>query len=260
MTMAMRAVLVSALVLGGGGVGHPCFAVENPAANVSGLTAGKTGENWTISFDVGRPCDVTVRVMDHHGVVLRHLASGMVGRKTAAEPFKPKSLSQSILWDGTDDAGNKVSVEDCKAVVTAGLRAKFDKFIIWEKDACPRSRANNYFTTASGDCYVNQSSGVHLDTLRLFGNKGQRIRQVWPPTLNRPKDVLQEFLASKWGATDWDGDSVPLKVCYNSRHDRRSRVRRSLRQGREGVPDSRRCVWPRRRPQEARRCQECRHQ
>ena len=215
MRVAMRVALIGAVAFGGGG-GHRCFAAENPAAIVSGPTAGKTGENWAISFEVGSPCDVTVRVMDNQRNVVRHLASGMVGLKTAAKPLEPKSLSQSIVWDGTDDAGNNVPVADLKAVVTVGMSAKFDKFIIWEKDACPRSRTNNHYTAADGDCYVNQSSGVHLDTLRLFSDKGKRIRQVWPPTLDRPKDVLQKFLASQWGATDWDGDGVPRKVFFNS--------------------------------------------
>jgi len=204
------------MVLGGGGVGHRCFAAENTRAIVSGPTATKTGENWTISFELGSPCDVTVRVVDIQGYVVRHLASGMVGLKAAAKPLKPKSLSQSIVWDGIDDAGEKLPVADYKAVVTVGMSAKFDKFIIWDKDACPRSRTNNYYTAANGGCYVNQSSGVHLDTLRLFNDNGKLIRQVWPPSLNQPKDVLQKFLVGKWGATDWDGDGVPLKVYHNS--------------------------------------------
>ena len=216
MSMAMPLVLIGAVLLAGGGVGHRCFAAENSAAIVSELTVRKTGEDWTISFEVARPCDVTVRVVDNKGDVVRHLACGMVGLETAPKPLESKSLSQSIVWDGTDDAGNKVPLADHKAVLAVGMSPKFDKFIIWEKDSCPRSRTNDYYTAASGDCYLNQSSGVHLDTLRLFSGEGKRLRQVWPPTLNRPKDVLQEFLASKWGAMDWDGDAVPLKVCYNS--------------------------------------------
>jgi len=187
-----------------------------PVRIVSGPTVGKTREGWTISFEVTRPCDATVRVVSREGAAVRHLASGMVGLKKAARPFAAELLSQSIPWDGADDEGNGAPVAGCRAVVAVGMRAAFDKFIVWDSDACPRSRSNIYYTTADGDCYVNQSSGVHLDTLRLFDSKGKRIRQVWPPTLDRPRDVLKEFLAGRWGATDWDGDGVPLKVCYNS--------------------------------------------
>jgi len=130
MRIAMRVVLIGDVVLGSGGVGHRCFAAENPRAIVSGPTARKTGENWTISFEVGRTCDVTVRVVDNQGNVVRHLASGMVGLRVAAKPFEPNSLSQSIAWDGTDHAGNKLTATDYKAVVTVGISAKFDEFII----------------------------------------------------------------------------------------------------------------------------------
>ena len=128
----------------------------------------------------------------------------------------PNSLSQTIVWDGTDDAGRKVPVAGPKVLVAVGMRARFDRFIVWGRNACPRARTNIYYATQSGDCYVNQTAGVHLDTLRLFNSKGERIRQVWPPTLNRPGDALGKFLRGRCGATDWDGDRVPLKVCYNS--------------------------------------------
>ncbi len=187
-----------------------------PARIISGPTVAKTTEGWTISFEVTRPCDATVRVVNGEGAVVRHLVSGMVGLKKAVRPFKAGRLSQSIPWDGTDDEGKRARAASCRAVVAVGMRASFDRFIVWGSDACPRSRSNIYTTTADGHCYVDQSSGVHLDTLRLFDSKGKRIRQVWPPTLNRPGDVLRAFLAGKWGATDWDGDGVPLKVCYNS--------------------------------------------
>ena len=189
---------------------------EHAPRIVSGPTVTPAEAGCTVSFEVDRPCDATVRIVSAGGEVIRHLASGMVGFEKAAPPFEAKSLTQSVTWDGMDDAGKEVSAVGSNASVAVGMRAKFDKFILWEKNACPRSRSNNYYTTKNGDCYVNQSSGVHLDTLRLFNSEGKLVRQVWPPTLHRPKDVLQEFITSKWGATDWDGDAVPLKVCYNS--------------------------------------------
>ena len=52
-----------------------------------------------------KPTDVTVRILDKDGNIVRHLASGMVGLEKAATPFAAKSLSQKISWDGKDDAG-----------------------------------------------------------------------------------------------------------------------------------------------------------
>ena len=189
-------------------------AAEAPKI-VAGPTVARAGADYSVSFTVSRACDVTVRIVNAKGEVVRHLAGGMVGLDKAAAPLVPKSLEQKIAWDGKDDSG-KDAPAGCRATVAVGMSAKFDKFILWEKDACPRSRTNNTYTDAAGECYVNQSSGVHLDTLRLFSADGKLIREVWPPTLNRPREALTAFFAGKWGATDWDGDSVPIKVCYNS--------------------------------------------
>lgn len=175
----------------------------------------KVDGGYEVSFEASRPTDVTVRIVDAEGQVVRHLASGMVGLAKAAKPLQAASLSQKIVWDGKDDAGGDAPT-GCKVTVAAGISAKFDKFIIWEKDACPRSRGSHYYAAGNGEYYVNQSSGVHLDTMRVFDAEGKLTRQAWPPSLNRSKQAVQGLLAGRWGATDWDGDSVPMKVCYNS--------------------------------------------
>jgi len=192
-------------------------AEPGATARLAGPPAlAKVAGGWEIAFSLTAPSDVTVRILDAKGQAVRHLACGMVGLAKAASPFAPGTLQQKIPWDGKDDAGTPVDRAGLTAWVGVGMRAKFDKFILWEKDACPRSRPNNYYTAPNGECYVNQSAGVHLDTLRLFSADGKLIRQVWPPSLDRPKDAIERLLAGRWGATDWDGDGVPRKVCYNS--------------------------------------------
>ena len=176
----------------------------------------RTPAGCEIAFTLTEPTDVTVRIVDAKGEVVRHLVSGMVGLERAAAPFAPKTLIQKITWDGKDDAGNPVNAAECKATVGVGIAAKFDKFILWEKDACPASERNHCYTAPNGNTYVNQSSGVHLDTMRLFNGEGRLIRQVWPPSLNRPAAAVEGLLAGKFGATDWDGDGVPIKICHNS--------------------------------------------
>jgi len=177
---------------------------------------GKAGQDVTISFRLTAPNDVTVRILDGNGNVVRHLASGMVGLQKAAEPLAPRSLSQEIIWDGKDDNGRDVPTADCKVWVGVGMQAKFDKFILWEKDACPRSRTNLYYQGSDGNSYVIQSQGVHLDTIRVFNSEGKFVRQAWPPSLNRPRKAVERLLAGKWGAADWDGNGVPIKICMNS--------------------------------------------
>jgi len=219
--MALTATLGMALFLTAGAeappISRPWASPPPPQAPkiVSGPSVRKTEAGYTFSFEVNRPCDVTLRIVNGKGEVVRHFVSGMVGLARAVEPLAPGSLSQEIHWDGKDDSG-VLAPGGCKIVVSAGMVARFDKFILWQRDACPRSRNNNYFTTRNGYCYVNQSAGVHLDTMRIFDARGRLVRQAWPPRLDRPGEAVKHFLRGNWGATDWDGDRVPLKICYNS--------------------------------------------
>ena len=85
------------LVAGSLALACPAGAGTAPAGRgvpkvVSGPTVSKTGTAYSMSFEVDRPCDVTVRVLNSKGEVVRHLASGMVGLAKAAEPLKAKSF------------------------------------------------------------------------------------------------------------------------------------------------------------------------
>ena len=179
-------------------------------------TLRKTPTGHEIAFTLAKPTDVTVRIVDAKGNVVRHLACGMVGLEKAAAPFAPKTLSQNITWDGKDHAGNPVELNGSKVWVGTGIKAKFDRFILWEKNACARATGNYYHTVDTGETYVIQKTGVHLDTLRLFDANGKFVRQVWPPSLDRSTEAVQSLLQGRWGAADWDGDGVPIKVCMNS--------------------------------------------
>lgn len=215
--VAAACVLTSVVVAG---VGAPlainALAQDGEELIVGNPSVKKVEKGHEISFKVKKPTDVTVRIVDKKGEVVRHLASGMVGLEKAAKPFVSKALEQKITWDGKDDSG-KDAPKGCKVSVTAGIHAKFDKFILWEKDGCARARHGvGYYAGNNDEYYAVQRSGVHLDTMRVFDSQGKFIRQAWPPNLNKSKDVLEKFLAGKWGAQDWDGDGVPIKVCMNS--------------------------------------------
>src|SRR3989339_759192 len=90
----------------------------------------KSDKGYEVSFSVKKATDVTVRIVNEKGEVVRHLASGFVGGDKAAKPFHPKSLSQTIVWDGNDDKGKNVT-EKCKVSVGAGMNAKFDKYLFY---------------------------------------------------------------------------------------------------------------------------------
>jgi hypothetical protein len=92
--------------------GEPEFKVK-PATK---LADGKA----VITFTVSAPTDVEVAVLDARGKVVRHLAAGLLG-KNAPAPFKQNSLSQSIVWDGRGDYGDKVTGAKIRVRLGAGF-------------------------------------------------------------------------------------------------------------------------------------------
>jgi len=83
-------------------------------------TARADGDHVRIEFAVSAPTDVEVVVIDLKGKVVRHLAAGVLG-KNAPRPLKKGSLSQSLLWDRTDDLGRAVA-GGAVIRVSAGIR------------------------------------------------------------------------------------------------------------------------------------------
>jgi hypothetical protein len=186
---------------------------------VSGPAVSKTGTAYSMSFKVNRPCDVTVRVLDSKGDVVRHLACGMVGLAKAADPLKANSLSQTIAWDGKDDPGRPVPPEGCRFTVSVGLAARFDRFILWEPDGYDTWRKDGLeiLKGASDEYLVTQHCGVHLTTTRVFDGKGKFVRQIWPCSVSKPKEMLKRLLSDpRVGAEDWDGRRVPVCVNHNA--------------------------------------------
>ena len=59
-------------------------------------------DRYEIVFAMKGYCDVTVDVVDSGGAVVRHLASGVLG-KNAPAPFKKDALTQKLYWNGKDD-------------------------------------------------------------------------------------------------------------------------------------------------------------
>jgi hypothetical protein len=89
----------------------------------------RQGDKVAIAFTSKGACDATVAIAGPNGRVVRHLASGVLG-KNAPRPFRQNSLSQKIEWDGKDDDGNPAPA-GAKAKVSLGLDAKFEKIDAW---------------------------------------------------------------------------------------------------------------------------------
>ena len=86
-------------------------------------SAEPEGGGVRIRFAVAGPCDAEVTVLDARGAEVCHLAAGLLGAKEAPPPLAPDALSQSILWNRTDDRGNPVAGTGFTARVRLGLRA-----------------------------------------------------------------------------------------------------------------------------------------
>lgn len=142
-----------------------------PFEFVNKPTVRKAGSNWLITFTTKSECDVTVAVTDVDGKIVRHLASGVLG-KNAPYPFKQSSLSQTIEWDGKDDNGNFVTTE-CKVKVSLGLTAEFDKI---EKQHL-FSGIRGMGVDKEGELYVAMANGILSESVHVFDRQGKMILQ-----------------------------------------------------------------------------------
>ncbi len=120
MKILMTALIMAAVFVGSAFAGEPGFT-EKPAVS-------KAEGKVTISFTASAPTDVTVAIVDAKGNVIRHLAAGVLG-KNAPAPLKKNSLSQTLLWDGKDDAGKPVVGQALRVRVGLGLKPRFDRFL-----------------------------------------------------------------------------------------------------------------------------------
>jgi hypothetical protein len=170
-------------------------ALVPPAAGklVGEPAVQKVSGGHQIAFALTAPSDVTVRIVDAKGQVVRHLAAGMVGLEKAAGPLAAGSLAQRLLWDGRDDAGKDVAAAGCKVSIGVGAAAKFDKFILYHPDGFGNVGTPNWSGLGciavgpKGDLYVVQQYGVHYSTMRVFSREGRFIRCVWPLSIDKPR-------------------------------------------------------------------------
>ena len=91
----------------------------------------RRGDTVTITFASKAFCDATVAVENTEGKIIRHLASGVLG-KNAPPPFRKNSLTQTIVWDGKDDQGAYIDDKGALTIrVALGLRARFERTLFW---------------------------------------------------------------------------------------------------------------------------------
>lgn len=139
----------------------------------------KQGNTWIVSFASKAACDATVAITGTDGKIVRHLASGVLG-KNAPWPFQQNSLAQKIEWDGLTDDFKKAAL-GCKIKVSLGLTATYERDISW--DPAP---------------------GTYIE------KDGKYFRTLFPPPADTPEDKLKECglrpIKTVWGDRTFIGN------------------------------------------------------
>lgn len=153
----------------------------------------KVADGWRIGFAASCETDVTVAIVDAHGAVVRHLACGRLGT-SPPEPLQPRSLEQSLVWDGRDDDGQPVTGSGCRVRVSLGLRPRFDGLIGDAPGAVSSVRA--LAVGPQGDVYVFHVYGaLHPNdgtaSCAVFSRAGQYLRTVLPAPAGLPEERLR---------------------------------------------------------------------
>ncbi|MFC1672351.1 hypothetical protein ACFL01_04380, partial [Planctomycetota bacterium] len=145
-------------------------------------------DKYEIAFAAKGNCDVTVGVVDAKGVVVRHVASGVLG-KNAPAPFQKNALKQKIYWNGKDDLGVYVKEPGTMKVrVMLGLKPEFDKRL---GGTSGKNLPGLVWGIAIGPdgAYVF-AKGDHI-SLRTFDHDGNYVQSLLPPPANLGIDKLK---------------------------------------------------------------------
>lgn len=162
-------------------------------------TITRVGDKYKIDFAVSRKTDVEVSVVDSRGKVVRHLAAGVLGARTAPPTPLGPGLKQEVSWDGKDNAGQAVngSVDGTSSVrVRLGAGVGFDGFLgenpfhfgaFWGM-ACD----------ADGNLYILGASTGNRGPdgtayLQEFNRQGEYVRTLMPMPADLPPEKARAF-------------------------------------------------------------------
>lgn len=182
------------------------------------LVAEKDGSSWWASFELSRPIDVEVAIVDPKTTrVVRHLAAGLLG-SNPPPPLVANSLSQKIAWDGKDDYGRLVS-KNAKWVVRvrAGMSAKLDRIVggdpyaYWSEWSGQGDHAQWMVTgleaKSDGKVYVLGNTTFYGGpTIRQYNARGVYRRTVFPPPAGKPVEDV-----AGWGINTRGDGSFTLQ-------------------------------------------------
>jgi len=160
-------------------------------------TVARDGKGVRITFAVDQPTDVAVSILDAEGAIIRHLAAGVLGENAPA-PLQKKSLSQSLMWDGRDDAGNPVGadVSGFKVKIGRGLKPEFDRILGYDPNTLGVMRG--LAVGPDGELFVlNLGHHLHLGfgstVCNVFDRNGVYRRTIMPYRAGCFPERVKEF-------------------------------------------------------------------
>jgi hypothetical protein len=183
-----------------------CLA-EAPPKFVKKPIAVRDGDKVKIGFTVDRATDVAVTIEDASGKIIRHLAGGVLG-KNPPEPLVPKSLAQSLVWDGKDDFGKQAAGGPFRVRVQLGLEPHFDRFLMHNPHASgPVSAAA---VGPGGNLYVFHRDGTVNGNMggykiKIYDRDGKHQRILTP----FPADIAPEKVKALGVFQTKEGNLVP---------------------------------------------------
>jgi hypothetical protein len=156
--------------------------------------ASREGNEVAVSFTLSKATDVEVAVLNAKGLVVRHLAAGVLGAKNPPPaPLRP-GLEQRLTWDGRDDLGAEAAGGPFKIRVRAGMSVRFGRLIGDSPTtggvvSMPyRAPVNGLVVDADGNLFVklmsavgsHGNSGMWPWQLRKFDRKGDYVKTLLP--------------------------------------------------------------------------------
>lgn len=183
----------------------------------------KQGDKVIVAFTSRGKCDATVAIVGSDGRIVRHLASGVLGRNAPA-PFQVNSLQQSIEWDGLDDQGRDLlrrnpedGAGDWKVRVGLGLQARYVLSIAWHShDLAPVSEVKGVqpriAVDANGFTYVAVPLWLGWHG-RVYDKAGNYVRTFWPPSASD----LDKFADRLYGPGYILGAGVPRATVWGDK-------------------------------------------
>jgi hypothetical protein len=167
----------------------------------------RRGDKVTVAFETKGFCDVTVAVENAGGHIVRHLASGVLGKR-APKPFAKDSRKQQVIWDGKDDAGRYIDDKESHTIrVSLGLKPRFERTLFWTPYKRYADTAPIIKACPQG---VLVYEGQIYDSVRLFDHKGDYVRTIYP----FPAAKLKSVPDLRWKKFPQDGVRLPMKQWF----------------------------------------------